>query len=109
MRKFIIKDYLPLVVSLFFILIITFLWEHISLTYKENHNIVGNYSNADHHQFNDTLRFLIFILIPLASYLLTLYLVDKNNILFFAYLLFLEKFSSSKNRLINIRGVNQTC
>ena len=81
MRKFIIKDYLPLVVSLFFILIITFLWEHISLTYEENHNIVGNYSNADHHQFNDTLRFLIFILIPLASYLLTLYLVDKNNIL----------------------------
>ena len=81
MRKFIIKDYPPLVVSLFFILIITFLWEHISLTYKENHNIVGNYSNADHHQFNDTLRFLIFILIPLASYLLTLYLVDKNNIL----------------------------
>ena len=81
MRKFIIKDYLPLIVSLFFIIIVSFLWEYISLPYKNNHNIVGNYSRSSHHQLNDTLRFVIFILIPLTSYLLTFYLIDKNNIL----------------------------
>lgn len=81
MKKFLLKEYLPLIVSLILIFILSLFWENISLPYYENNEIVGDYSNNNHHQFNDTLRFVLLILIPLFLYLLTFILVDKENVL----------------------------
>ena len=76
-----IKYYIPLIISLISVFVLSLLWEKISLPYNNYNEIIGNYSNSNHHQFNDTLRFILFISIPLFSYLLTFFLIDKENIL----------------------------
>ena len=76
-----IKYYIPLIVSLISVFVLSLLWEKISLPYNKSNEIIGNYANSNHHQFNDTLRFILFILIPLFSYLLTFVLIDKENVL----------------------------
>ena len=81
MKKFLFKEYLPLIVSLIAVCAVSFFWESISLTYNKDNEIFGNYSTSNHHQFNDTLRFALFILIPLFLYLLTFILIDKENVL----------------------------
>ena len=75
------KNYVPLIISLISVFILSLLWEKISLPYNKSNEIVGNYGNARHHQFNDTLRFILFISIPLFNYLLTFFLIDKENVL----------------------------
>ncbi len=81
MKKFLLKEYFPLIISLISLFALSFLWESITLPYNKNNEILGNYSNNNHHQFNDTLRFLLFILIPLLLYLLIFLLIDKENAL----------------------------
>jgi len=81
MKKFLFREYLPLIISLISVCAISFFWESISLTYNKNNEIYGNYSISKHHQFNDTLRFTLFILIPLFLYLLTFSFIDKENAL----------------------------
>ena len=81
MKKFLIKEYLPLLVSIISVFALSLFWENISLTYNKDNEIFGNYSTSNHHQFNDTLRFTLFILIPLLLYLLTFIFIDKENVL----------------------------
>ena len=81
MKKFLLKEYFPLIFSLISLFALSFLWESISLPYDKNNEILGNYSNNNHHQFNDTLRFLLFILIPLFLYLLIFIFIDRENAL----------------------------
>lgn len=68
---------------LFFILSIilnTFFWNKISLTYLNPQEIIGYYSNGKYHYNNEILRFLIFILIPLLIYFI--YRININPIEF---------------------------
>ena len=81
MKKFLFKEYLPLIVSLISVCALSLFWENISLTYNEDNEIFGHYSTSNHHQFNDTLRFILFILIPLFLYLVTFTFIDKENAL----------------------------
>ena len=81
MKKFLFKEYLPLIVSLIAVCAVSLFWESISLTYNKDNEIFGNYSTSNHHQFNDTLRFTLFILIPLFLYLSTFIFIDKENVL----------------------------
>ena len=81
MKKFLFKEYLPLIVSLIAVCAVSLFWESISLTYNKDNEILGNYSTSNHHQFNDTLRFTLFILIPLFLYLSTFIFIDKENVL----------------------------
>ena len=43
------------------IILIVILWDKISLPYSNKQEVIGIYSENNHHQFNDTLRFIIFI------------------------------------------------
>jgi len=81
MKKFLFKEYLPLIVSIISVFAFSLFWENISLTYNKDNEIFGNYSTSNHHQFNDTLRFTLFILIPLFLYLLTFIFINKENVL----------------------------
>ncbi len=75
-----------------------FIWPHINLPYEET-SIIGEYSKNKYHHNNDLLRYLIFILIPILSFLLYLLKTNQNFISNF-----LEKLSQIENEksIINL-------
>ena len=80
MNRFNIKNHIPLIISTIVMLLISLIWDKISLPFNNPDEIVGEYSKLSHHQFNDTLRFLLFILLPIFSYLTSYILLYKNKI-----------------------------
>ena len=64
-----IKKYLPLFISFFFLFLIIYFWNHIKLPYDINNRILGEYFYNKYNPLNDTIRFLIFIGIPAFIYL----------------------------------------
>ena len=65
-NKFFLSSFVSISISISLIVI---LWDKISLPYSNKYEVVGVYSENNHHQFNDTLRFIIFISLPLLVYL----------------------------------------
>ena len=65
--KFYLSSFLTILIS---VTIITLLWNNISLPYKNSAEVIGVYSNNNHHHLNDTIRFIIFISIPLFVFIL---------------------------------------
>ena len=63
-----------IIASIFFC---TIIWDHIALTYSNPHEIVGEYSINSYNSFNDTLRYIIFISIPLLFFFI-IFLKTKN-------------------------------
>ena len=63
-----------IIASIFFC---TIIWDHIILKYSNPYEIVGEYSNNFHNTFNDTLRYIIFIFIPLTVFF-SIFLITKN-------------------------------
>ena len=76
-KKFFLSSFISILVSIFLIVI---LWNKISLPYSNKHEIIGIYSENNHHQFNDTLRFIIFISLPLLVYFFNCILFKKKVI-----------------------------
>ena len=64
-----------IIASIFFC---TILWDHITLAYSNPHEIVGEYSINSYNSFNDTLRYIIFISIPVLFFFI-IFLTTKNN------------------------------
>ena len=59
---------------IFFIILLslvisTFIWDHIILPYNDQNEIYGEYARLNYNPYNDTLRYLTFILIPLTAFL----------------------------------------
>ena len=57
----------------------TFIWKFIKLPYQEN-GIVGNYSLNSYNGLNDVLRYLIFISLPILTYLFLKFFYEKNSL-----------------------------
>ncbi len=74
---FILSSLLSVLVSIILVLL---LWDNITLKYINKSEVIGNYSENNHHQFNDTLRFIIFISFPLIVYLINC-LIFKREII----------------------------
>ena len=64
------KKIIPLISSLFCVLLILYFWDLIKLPYNENNLIIGNYYYNKINPLNDTIRFLIFLTIPFLIYLI---------------------------------------
>ena len=54
-----------IIASIFFC---TIIWDHITLSYSNPHEIIGEYSKNSYNSFNDTLRYIIFISIPVLFF-----------------------------------------
>ena len=74
------KKIIPILSSIFSIYIVVLLWHKISLPYNNANNIIGYYSENNHHVLNDTLRFVCFLVLPLIIFLFTYFLFNKNDI-----------------------------
>ena len=64
------KKIIPLISSLFCVLLILYFWDLIKLPYNENNLIIGNYYYNKINPLNDTIRFVIFLTIPFLIYLI---------------------------------------
>ncbi len=73
--KFYLSSFLTILIS---VTIITLLWNNISLPYKNSAEVIGVYSNNNHHHLNDTIRFIIFISIPLFVFILNCFFFQKK-------------------------------
>ena len=95
-KKFFLSSLFSISIS---IILIVILWDKISLPYSNKYEVVGVYSENKHHQFNDTLRFIIFISLPLLIYLFNCFFFNKKIIKeFFATFNENNKNNIEKNR-----------
>ena len=94
------KRIIPLVFSISALILISFFWDKITLPYENTTEIVGEYSKSNHHQFNDTLRFICFLFFPLLVFCTTYILTNQNKIKSFNNIFYenvLTVFISQKN------------
>ena len=62
------ENYVIYLVTLLSLLLASYLWNKISLPYANPEEIIGYYSFFKYNHFNDTIRYIIFIIIPLATF-----------------------------------------
>jgi len=73
------KKLIPLLLYFFLILLFFICWEYFVLPYNETNEIVGVYYQKKINPFNNTLRFLIFIVIPTLFFLATYLKFNKST------------------------------
>ena len=61
-------------------IIIKLFWNKINIPISAEQTTIGEYLNKNHHAYNDTVRFVFFLLVTLISYLLCINYVYKNNV-----------------------------
>ena len=76
------KKIIPITLFILTIFLITILWHEISLPYDNSEIIIGEYSTNKHHQLNDTLRFICFLVVPLIIFTTTYYFLNKEKLYF---------------------------
>ena len=62
------ENYVIYLLTLLSLLLASYLWNKISLPYANPEEIIGYYSFFKYNPFNDTMRYIIFIIIPLATF-----------------------------------------
>lgn len=82
------------------------MWDLIALEFKNEEEIIGEYSKNLHHSLNDTLRYVFFISFPLILFFITFFLTkDENHYKGISINLFIINFNqkySDKRNLNNL-------
>ena len=73
------KKFTPFLLSILSFSIIIFLWDFIKLPYDESNLVVGEYFYKKINPINDTLRFLIIIVVPTIIYLICYLKFNQNT------------------------------
>lgn len=76
------KKKIPLFFSFLLIALISFFWDFIKIPYDENNLIIGEYFYKKHNPLNDTIRFLIFIILPVICYLILFLKINNKDEIF---------------------------
>ena len=72
------KNILPFLLFVLSVVLVTFIWEHINVPYNLDKKILGDsYLENLHHPLNDTIRFLVFLIIPFFSLITYLQIKEK--------------------------------
>ena len=69
---------IPYLILILSIIISSFLWDKIFIPY-ENTDIIGNYSENEHHSLNDVLRYIFFIFFPVILWLIFFFFFYKKK------------------------------
>ena len=73
------KKLYPYILFLLFLIIFTLLWDKIKLPYNESNLIQGEYYLKKFNPYNEILRFIIFIFIPLFIFLISYLKVNEET------------------------------
>ena len=79
MKSRLISNLIPLLFGIMAIFVISLLWHKITLPFNNPNEVVGYYSQNNHHNFNDTLRYILFVISPLFVYLLFFFLFKRDT------------------------------
>lgn len=77
------ENYAIYFLTILSIFLCTFFWDKISLPYSNSEEVLGYYSFFKHNEFNDTLRYVIFITVPLITFFLLFIVLKKDQCLSF--------------------------
>lgn len=98
------KKYLILIITLIAVAFSTLIWDIIKLPYDFKNEIYGEYAKQNHNPHNDTIRYILFISIPLIAFLLS-YLYFFREKLFTINQVINRKvisFPKTNNKIINL-------
>jgi hypothetical protein len=68
MKKSKTEFFYPILSTIITIIFCTIIWDYIILSYSNPHEIVGSYADQNYSVYNDTLRYLLFILLPVGIF-----------------------------------------
>ena len=68
MKKSKTEFFYPILSTIITIIFCTIIWKYIILSYSNPHEIVGSYADQNYSVYNDTLRYLLFILLPVGVF-----------------------------------------
>jgi len=74
-----VKKFYPYVLYLSSLIILTFLWDKIKLPYNESNLIQGEYFLKKYNPYNEILRFIIYIFVPLIVFLISYLKVTEET------------------------------
>ena len=101
LRKII--PYLFLLISIFLVSII---WEYINFPFNSEKNIPGqHYLKNLHNPLNDSVRFIVFISLPLIIFFIMKLVTENRQLKIFYNDLFI-RFDNSSTRIINNKDIN---
>ena len=96
------KKHLPVLLTLLSILISTLLWEKITLPYDTQNQIFGEYSVNLYNPNNDTFRFIIYIFLPLATFLISYLVLFKKDTYLISEVILNKNIASNERNLTNL-------
>ena len=103
------KKKIPIFLSILTIYIIISFWHQISLPYNNSEKIFSEYSKNEHHQLNDTLRFIFYLVLPLVIFTVSYFFLNKDKLYFFEILkdnkVYLVEKKNNKKKLYFIFSV----
>ena len=70
MKKSKTEFFYPILTTIIAIIFCTFAWDYILLPYSNPHEIVGAYSDQNYSVYNDTIRYSLFTILPVAVFFL---------------------------------------
>ena len=102
----ILRKITPYIFLVFFVFLTSLIWDYIRFPFNLEKSLPGqHYLKHFHHPLNDSLRFIIFIFIPLVVYLITKLFIEKKKYkVFFKNLL--VKFKSPNKYLLKDKSLN---
>ena len=102
----ILRKITPYLFLVFFILLASIIWEYIKFPFNIEINIPGeHYLKNLHNPLNDSVRFLVFIFLPLIIFFITKLIVENRQLKIFYNDLFI-KFDNSNERIIGNRDLS---
>jgi len=90
--------FLPTIISL---IVATFLWKIIKFEFSNPNEIIGYYSIFQHNHWNDNIRYIVFIIIPLTTYFFTIFKKKKIKFIEIKEYFFLNDKIEKKKEQIN--------
>ncbi len=69
----------PIITTIACIFLCSIVWGSIKFSYSNPNEIIGEYSTYNYSVYNDTTRYIIFILIPVATFFLVFFFTNKKN------------------------------
>ena len=79
-----LKNLLPYFLLSLLVFLLSFLWEYIRVPFDSSINIHGeDYTSNLHSPLNDSIRFVLFIFLPLGGYFFYKLFLNKFSLLFF--------------------------
>ena len=58
---------------------VSIIWKKIKFTFENPSEVIGYYSLFEHSHLNDSIRFVVFISIPLITFFLTIFVSQKES------------------------------